>query len=185
MTWIRAADLARRCGISRAAVTQAIRNGRISPEAIQRQAGVVLVDLAAGLAAFGQQAPAPAVVAPAAPPTTGNDADGPLFAWGAPAPAAAVQQPQPDLARPVEGPLAAVVQREAVWLERYASFRRWVVSDFSGALMEQLPDQPTVFDAMGQARQLVLQQLQGLDVIEVASRFSVEQRNRSASAPDL
>ena len=53
MSYISSAELARRCDVSRAAVSTAIREHRISPSKVRRGGGRVLVEERHGLSVLG------------------------------------------------------------------------------------------------------------------------------------
>jgi hypothetical protein len=86
--YISSAELARRCDVSRAAVSTAIREHRISPRKVRRAGGRVLVEEKHGLSVLGHHAtkpktsPSPAPAAVEAPPAADDLGD--LLAWGTP-----------------------------------------------------------------------------------------------------
>ena len=103
MSYISSAELARRCDVSRAAVSTAIREHRISPSKVRRGGGRVLVEERHGLSVLGHHAqkpqtpPSPAPAAVAAPPAADELAN--LLAWGAP-------PVEPDEPEPATNPWA-------------------------------------------------------------------------------
>jgi len=85
--YITSAELARRCDVSRAAVSTAIKEHRISPRKVRRAGGRVMVEERHGLSVLGHHAktktkttPSPAPAAVAAPPAADDLGD--LLAWG-------------------------------------------------------------------------------------------------------
>jgi hypothetical protein len=87
--YISSAELARRCDVSRAAVSTAIREHRISPRKVRRAGGRVMVQEEHGLSVLGhhaktkaQPSPSPAPAGVAAPPAADDLRD--LLAWGTP-----------------------------------------------------------------------------------------------------
>jgi hypothetical protein len=97
--YISSAELARRCDVSRAAVSTAIREHRISPRKVRRAGGRVLVEEKHGLSVLGhhaktkaQPSPSPAPAAVAAPPAADDLGD--LLAWGTPP--TEPGEPEPD-----------------------------------------------------------------------------------------
>ena len=119
MSYISSAELARRCDVSRAAVSTAIREHRISPSKVRRGGGRVLVEERHGLSVLGHHAqkpqtppsPAPAAVAPipAADELAG------LLAWGAPPPEPDAAAPEPDPWADVPEQLRAKDGSEPFW----------------------------------------------------------------------
>ena len=102
MSYISSAELARRCDVSRAAVSTAIREHRISPSKVRHAGGRVLVEEAHGLSVLGHHAkrrpsPSPRAAAVAAPPAADELAY--LLAWGAP-------PVEPDEPEPATNPWA-------------------------------------------------------------------------------
>jgi len=99
--YITSAELARRCDVSRAAVSTAIREHRISPRKVRRAGGRVLVEEKHGLSVLGhhaktkaQPSPSPAPAAVAAPPAADDLGD--LLAWGTPPSEPDEPEPDPD-----------------------------------------------------------------------------------------
>jgi hypothetical protein len=98
--YITSAELARRCDVSRAAVSTAIKEHRISPRKVRRAGGRVMVEEKHGLSVLGHHAtkpktspsPAPAAVAP----TAAADDLGDLLAWGTPPTEPDEPEPNPD-----------------------------------------------------------------------------------------
>ena len=166
MSYIKAADLARRCNVSRAAVSKAIRDGRIGADHIRRQGSTVLIELRTGLQVLGHHAPA-------SPPPPVNPQMASLFAWAAPAPAAAAEPAQQEIQAPPE--IGAVLARELDWITQYAAFREWITDGITLELLRNLPDPAPVGEVMVLCRQLLLGRLQQLDAVERHSRFSAEQ----------
>jgi len=99
--YITSAELARRCDVSRAAVSTAIREHRISPRKVRRAGGRVMVEEKHGLSVLGhhaktkaQPSPSPAPAAVAAPPAADDLGD--LLAWGTPPTEPGEPAPDPD-----------------------------------------------------------------------------------------
>jgi hypothetical protein len=198
MSWISAADLAKRTGVSRAAVTQAIKKGRIPADAVRRAGGRVLVDEASGLKAILKRANAPTVEHQAPPPMVPADTAelASLFAWGS---AAELAPPAPDVShlehqiRQLQHRLACTQQREQEWLKHYEDFRDWILNirvqgdratrggwddkDLCMALWLQLGDQPAIGDVMVMIKEQVIAHLARLDKVSLASRFPSENRS--------
>ena len=117
MSYISSAELARRCDVSRAAVSTAIREHRISPSKVRHTGGRVLVEEAHGLSVLGHHAkrrpsPSPRAAAVAAPPAADELAD--LLAWGAP-PVEPDAAPEPDPWADVPEQLRAKDGSEPFW----------------------------------------------------------------------
>ena len=98
--YITSAELARRCNVSRAAVSTAIREHRISPRKVRRASGRVMVEEEHGLSVLGHHAtkpktsPSPAPAAVAAPPAANDLGD--LLAWGTTPSEPDEPEPDPD-----------------------------------------------------------------------------------------
>lgn len=187
MSWISAAELARRAGCTRAAVGKAISSGRISAEHVRRASGRVLVDEAAGLSAIRPASAPPAAAPVKVQPTELSG----LFAWGAAPPAEADDSAEVvALLREIqqlERKLAAIKERESAWIVSYRGFRDWAANSYSEAerikrggwpgkdlgraLWDELGEQPLIGDVMVTARQMVLDHLKFLDQCDLASRF--------------
>jgi len=95
--YITSAELARRCDVSRAAVSTAIREHRISPGKVRRAGGRVLVEEKHGLSVLGHHqktktSPSPPPAAAAPTPAADDLAD--LLAWSAPTPPE-LDEPEP------------------------------------------------------------------------------------------
>lgn len=179
MNYVRASELARRCGISRAAVSKAIKDQRISPEHIRRQGNTLLVELYAGLKVLGHHAPASQASQRQEPPQRPAEAPqmAAMFAWGSPArPVPAVEQPAEEAQHAPE--IGAILARERAWIETYDAFRRWITDGFTMEIMRGLSDPAPVGDVMVLCRQLLLGRMRELDETERRSRFSPEQLQR-------
>jgi hypothetical protein len=98
--YITSAELARRCDVSRAAVSTAIREHRISPRKVRRAGGRVMVEEEHGLSVLGHHAtkpktsPSPPPAAVASPPAADDLGD--LLAWGTPTSEPTETEPDPD-----------------------------------------------------------------------------------------
>jgi hypothetical protein len=196
MSWISAADLAKRTGVSRAAVTQAIKKGRIPADAVRRAGGRVLVDEAAGMKAILKRANvAPAVEQQAPPMLPADTAElASLFAWGCAAEPEALPPDVSHLEREIdrlEYALECHQWRQEQFQKHWVAFREWVLGysremrvqkdgiDEPG-LNEQLRaregDDQRMWSISVAINEIMLHKLKPLDELELACQFPKEQR---------
>lgn len=183
MSYISCAELARRAGVSRPAVKKAIDNERISPEAVRRVGGRVLVDEAAGMAVLDKKGHYRPAAPAAAAPAQHADPEGDLLdlmAWGA---IEEVASEEEDYSSAAGAELARLRQqlertraREQAWVAAYKSFREWFASwvpeNFTRDLWQSMGvDSPGVVDVGVKAVELVLPKLRALDECDVQSRY--------------
>ncbi len=181
MNWITSAELARRAGVSRPAVTKAISTERINPAHVRRAGGRVLVDADAGMAVLGHNQQPKTSPSPGAAPVAVDDGFGDLLAWGS----GSSEPPEPiahtpdaltaELAR-LRLQLQRVQYREQRWAASYKAFREWFASwvpeNFTRDLWAKLgADSPGVVDVGVAAVELVLAHLRKLDECDTQSRF--------------
>lgn len=124
VSYISAAELARRCEVTRAAVCLAIKQDRISPGKVRRNGKNVLIDAAHGMSVLGHHRSSKPEPTPAAPaPVITNDDLGGLLAWGEPAP--------PPPPAPAPGPEyqagnpADLWADNASWANQLLDVKRW------------------------------------------------------------
>lgn len=189
MSWISAADLAKRTGVSRAAVTKAISSGRIPADAVRRAGGRVLVEESAGLQAIQKRANgAPAVEHQAPPPMLAAETAklASLFAWGA-APAAAENEtaaPEASDCQMLQRELSEALWREQEWIRHYKGFRDfvtgWSSPGYTIELLKAIPDPSPAGEVMQNARRILLERMTNLDRCDQRSRFPTVPRNQRA-----
>jgi len=118
--YITSAELARRCDVSRAAVSTAIREHRISPGKVRRAGNRVMVEEKHGLSVLGHHAtkpktsPSPAPAAVEAPPAADDLGD--LLAWGTPASEPTETKPDPDPWAHVPDQLRSAIGGPPFWI---------------------------------------------------------------------
>jgi hypothetical protein len=180
MNWISSADLARRAGVSRPAVTKAIATERINPTHVRRAGGRVLVDADAGMAVLGHHKQPKTSPSPVSAPVAVDSEFGDLLAWGS----GSGEAPEPiahhtdaltaELAQ-LRLQLERVKYREGEWVRCYQTFRAWLASyvpqNFTKTLWAKLGAGPAVVDVSVAAVELVLSHLRELDECDVQSRF--------------
>lgn len=195
MTWISAADLAKRTGVSRAAITKAISSGRIPADAVRRAAGRVLVDEAAGMRGILKRANAPTVehqVLPMLPADTAELAG--LFAWGC---AAEPEPPPPDVSHlereigRLEYALECAYARQKRFQKDWVAFREWLLTHsrpgrverggidepgFLEQLREREGDDQRMWSVSVACHEILLPKLRPLDNVELACQFPEEKR---------
>lgn len=168
MTYISAAELARRCEVSRAAVSLAIKEHRISPDRVHREGKRVLIDAKHGISVLGHHRsskPAPSPVAPAAVNAT-DDLAG-LLAWGA----APIIPGEPDeltgAAEVANLEQQIELQNLVAWWEgEYSDFRGWITSHAVGEIMRELEEHPAARHAACESIAAVQKKLRdGMDRI--------------------
>jgi hypothetical protein len=180
MNWISSAELARRAGVSRPAVTKAIATERINPAHVRRAGGRVLVDADAGMAVLGHNQKPKTSPSPVAAPVAVDDGFGELLAWGS----GSSEPPEPIAHTPdaltaelaqLRAQLQRSRQREQRWVSSYKTFRAWFASyvpeNFTRDLWAKLGAGPAVVDVGVAAVELVLAHLRELDECDVQSRF--------------
>jgi hypothetical protein len=200
MSWISAAELAKQTGVSRAAVTQAIKKGRIPADAVRRAGGRVLVEESAGMKGILKRANVvPAVEHQAPPPMLSAETAelASLFAWGC---VGEPEPPPPDVShlereiRRLQHQLECTRERERRWQVHYEHFRDWILNtrlkkdraarggwveeDLCMGLWKALGDQPEIGDVMVMIREEVIAHLKHLDAVSMATQFPDEQRSR-------
>jgi hypothetical protein len=182
VNWISSAELARRAGVSRPAVTKAIATERINPANVRRTGGRVLVDEAAGLAVLGHHKQPQTSPSPVPAPVAVDDGFGEMLAWGS-----GISEPAEPIAHTPDAltaelarlrlQLERVQYREKRWISCYHQFRSWFASwtpreNFTNHLWKKLgAETPGVVDTGNCCVELVLAQLRDLDECEVQSRF--------------
>ena len=124
VSYISAAELARRCEVTRAAVCLAIKQHRISPGKVKRNGKNVLIDAAHGMSVLGHHRSSKPEPTPAAPaPVITNDDLGGLLAWGEPAPPpppAPVPEPEYQAGNPAD-----LWADNASWANQLLDVERW------------------------------------------------------------
>lgn len=195
MTWISAADLAKRTGVSRAAVTQAIKKGRIPADAVRRAGGRVLVDEAAGQRGILKRAHvAPAVELQSPPPMLPADTAelASLFAWGC---AAEPEPPPPDVShlereiRRLQYALQCCYEREKKFRKHWRNFREWLLGhgragrverggldepSFLEYLSEREGDDQRMWDVSVACGEIIMPKLSPLDGVALACQYPKE-----------
>ena len=196
MKWISAADLAKQTGVSRAAVTQAIKKGRIPADAVRRASGRVLIEESAGMKGILKRANMAPPVEHQAPPMLPADTAelASLFAWGS---AAEPEPPPPDVSHlereidRLEYVLECHQWRQEQFQKHWVAFREWVLGysremrvqkggiDEPG-LNEQLRaregDDQRMWAISIAINEIMLQKLKPLDELELACQFPKEKR---------
>jgi hypothetical protein len=181
VNWITSAELARRAGVSKPAVTKAIATERINPAHVRRAGGRVLVDADAGMAVLGHNQNPKTSPSPMAAQLCVDNGFGDLLAWGSggnetPEPVAQNQDAlTAELAR-LRLQLQRVQEREQRWVSSYKAFREWFASwvpeNFTSDLWNKLgADSPGVVDVGVAAVELVVAHMGDLDKCDVQSRF--------------
>lgn len=155
-TWLNVSDAARAIGEHRQQLHRMLKAGRI-PKRLIRDTSPPMLRLE-GLAEAVQQGKRRRIDSR---PTA------PLEPKPPPDP---VTQAQRELAQ-TELRLQAVQGREAQWVERYATFRKWLAEDYVFELLHNLPDPAPVGDVMVRCRETILARLAPLDSCETASRW--------------
>lgn len=194
MKWISAADLAKRTGVSRAAVTQAIKKGRIPADAVRRASGRVLVDEAAGQRGILKRANVAPAVAHQAPPMLPADTAelAELFAWGC---AAEPEPPPPDVShlereiRRLEYALECCYEREKKFRKHWRDFREWLLGhgragrverggldepSFLEYLREREGDDQRMWSVSVACGEIILPKLSPLDGVALACQYPKE-----------
>lgn len=195
MKWISAAELAKQTGVSRAAVTQAIKKGRIPADAVRRASGRVLIEESAGMKGILKRANvAPPVEhqAPMLPADTAELAS--MFAWGC---AAEPEPPPPDVSHlereidRLEYALECAYDRQEQFQKDWVAFREWVLGysremrvkkggidepGFYEQLRGREGDDPRMWQVSVTAHDILLPKLQPLDNLEMACQFPKEKR---------
>ena len=195
MTWISAADLAKRTGVSRAAVTQAIKKGRIPADAVRRAGGRVLIEESAGQRGILKRANVAKTVEHQAPMLPADTAElASLFAWGcAPEP----EPPPPDVSHlereiaRLEYELECAYDRQKLFQQHWVAFREWLLGHgqagrvarggidepgFYEQLRGREGDDPRMWQVSVTAHDILLPKLQPLDNLEMACQFPKEKR---------
>ncbi len=194
MSWISAADLAKRTGVSRAAVTKAISSGRIPANAVRRSGGSVLVDEAAGQRAILKRANvAPAVEHQAPPMLPADTAElASLFAWGS---AGEPEPPPPDVSHlereidRVADALECCYARERKFQQEWRAFREWLLGhsqewrlqrgginepSFLEQLREREGDDQRMWNVSVACNEIILPKLSPLDGVALACQYPKE-----------
>jgi DNA-binding transcriptional MocR family regulator len=196
MSWISAAELAKQTGVSRAAVTQAIKKSRIPADAVRRASGRVLIEKSAGMKGILKRANGAPPVEDQAPPMLPADTAelAGLFAWGC---AAEPEPPPPDVSH-LEREIARLKYalechqwRQERFQKDWVAFREWVLGynremrvkkggiDEPG-LNEQLRaregDDQRMWAVSVAINEIMLQKLKPLDELELACQFPKEKR---------
>jgi hypothetical protein len=130
VSYITAAELARRCEVTRAAVTLAIKQHRISPGKVRREGKSVLIDAAHGMSVLGHhrhRRPAAPPAPPAPAPVITDDDLGGLLAWGAPVRTELMEAAAVELAAPVHqaGNPAELWADNASWANALLDAAQW------------------------------------------------------------
>jgi len=194
MSWISAADLARRTGVSRAAVTKAISSGRIPADAVRRTGGHVLVDEDAGMKAILKCANVAPPVEHQAPPMLDVDTAelAAMFAWGC---AAEPEPPPPDVSHlereidRLEYALECCYEREKKFRKHWRAFREWLLGhgragrverggldepSFLEQLREREGDDQRMWSVSVACGEIILPKLSPLDGVDLACQFPKE-----------
>jgi hypothetical protein len=198
VSWISAADLAKRTGVSRAAITKAISSGRIPTDAVRRAGGRVLVEESAGLKGILKRANvAPAVEYQAPPMLPADTAElAGLFAWGCvaepePPPPPDVSHLEREIAR-LEYALECAYSRQKRFQKHWVAFREWLLTHsrpgrverggidepgFLEQLREREGDDQRMWSVSVACHEILLPKLQPLDNVELACHYPEEKRS--------